>query len=227
MDLGIKGKLPKVFSKSDLEWLRSYLDENGDRPPNKQLRSHLSNFHKGWDPVNQFLKSHLHPVIGNDFEFCYALANTGKVQDNVIHTDICLRFSTLPKGMPLPPDKESYVYYTFLVIEEYEHNFGNHKPCTYLFDRMDTRLENDALNIIEEEDIDMNLPILDVSERTKKDLCHLPFEIVRRMKILDVIDQDPLCVNYWQSYVYHVTNSYTTQGVKYKKFFNIMARKKI
>lgn len=227
MDLGLKGRLPKVFTADELKWLRDYMNEFGDVKPKNAYRKHLSNFHSNWEPVNEFLKSKLHPVIGDDFKFCYALSNIGLKHDNEIHTDICLRHTTLPAGFKLPPDDVEHVYYTFLVIEDYDRELTDHKPRTYLFENQHRHLENGAPDFVNVSDIDLNLPTHDVSETVKQDLEHIPIEIVSRLKIMDVIDQEPLCVNYWQSYIYHVQDSFVNRGVRWKKFFNIMACKKI
>jgi hypothetical protein len=227
MDLGKSGKLPKIFTADELQWLRDYMNEYGEMKSKNVYRKHLSNFHDNWETVNEFLKSKFHPVIGDDFKFCYALSNTGLKQDNEIHTDICLRHTTLPAGFKLPNDDSEHVYYTFLVIEDYDRVQTDHKPRTYLFENEHRHLENTAPDFIDTNDIDLSLPTHEVDEIVKRDLEHLPSELVSRLKISAVIDQEPLSVNYWQSYIYHVQDSFINRGVRWKKFFNIMACKKI
>lgn len=227
MDLGLSGRLPKIFTEEDLIWLRNYLNEHGDSPQGKPYRKQLSNFHRNlWNPVNDLLMEKFYPVIGDEFKFCYALANMAVKHDDVIHTDICLRHSTLPKKMMLPKDKEERIYYTFLVIEDYDMSVSSHKPRTYLFDKEYRSLENTAPDFVTKDDFDLSLPTYEVSEETKFHLEQLPIELVSRLKILDVLEQEPFCVNYWQSYIYHTQDAFVNRGVKWKKFFNIMASKK-
>lgn len=225
MNLGITGKLPKVFSAEDLQWLRSYLKTNGETANNNTDRAHLSNFHKQWEPVNDLLKSKLHPVIGDDFDFCLALANIKYQNDYLIHTDICFRRSTMPQGMKLPMDKEEKIYYTFLIVEDYEREYGNYKPSTYIFENYnntesETYYSKDSI-------IDPSWPIYNVDEKTKNELSQYPVELLSRFKILAVLDQEPLSVNYWHSVQFHTQDAYSNLGVKWKKYFTIVGCKKI
>jgi hypothetical protein len=216
----------KLYTKEELSWLRNYLAEYADAPEKKPHRKHISNFHKNWKPVNEFLTEKFHPVIGSNFEFCFVMGVCGTKHDNVIHTDMCLRHSTLPQGMILPNDTQEKVYYTFLVCEDYDREVSDHKPCTYVFENAvkGTGIAPDIFTI---EDIDLSLPTHEVSNEIREDLEQLPIEIISRLKILDRIDQEPLGIYYWQSFQYHVQNAFINKGVKWKNFFNIMACKKI
>lgn len=226
VDLGLIGKLPKLFTKEELSWLRNYLKDYADAPAKKQWRRHISNFHKDWEPVNQLLTSKFHPVIGTDFEFCFVMGVQGTKHDNIIHTDMCLRHSTLPEGMKLPPDTEEKVYYTFLVCEDYDRENSNHKPCTYVFEKA-VKGTDSAPDFFTVNDIDLSWPTHEVSDEIREDLEQLPIEIISRLKILERVDQEPLGIYYWQSFQYHVQNAFVNKGVKWKHFFNIMACKKI
>ena len=227
MDLGVYGRLPKVFSKEDLEWLRGYLKQTGQTPPNNPARSHMTNFHPGWDAVNDLLTKRLHPVAGDDITFALALCNNKHQNDDVIHTDICFRYSSLPPGVTLPKDEEDRLYYTFLIVEDYEHEYGNHKPSTYLFDK--SQPSNAEIQVSYDKDsvIDPSWPTYEVSEQTKEDLADYPVELLSRFKILAVLDQDPLTVNYWHSTQYHTQDSYSRRGVKWKKYFTVVGYKKM
>lgn len=227
MELGITGKLPSVFSKDDLNFIRNYLYKYGDSSRINENRKHLSNFHSSWQPLENFLSKKLSPILGLDYNFCFALANTFYNEDSLIHTDICLRHTTLPQGFTLPLDEKPRMYYSLMLVEDYERKFGNHKPSTYIFEKSFQKITNDAPDYMTVDDIDLSWPTYEVSDKTRLDLKQIPFEIVERLKVLDVIEQSPLDINYWQSYQYHVSNSFFSQGVAWKKFINVMVSKEI
>lgn len=227
MELGITGKLPSVFSKDDLNFIRNYLYKFGDSSRDNENRKHLTNFHAGWQPLESFLSEKLLPVLGSKYNFCFALANTFYNEDALIHTDICLRHSSLPLGYKLPLDEKPRIYYSLMLVEDYERSFGNHIPSTYVFEKSFQKISNDAPDYLTVDDIDLSWPVYSVSDKTKLDLQHIPIEIVERFKVLDVLEQSPLDINYWQSYQYHVSNSFKSQGVAWKKFINVMISKEI
>lgn len=227
MDLGQYGRLPSVFSKDDLEWLREYLKANGETYNNNPDRAHLTNFHPGWEPVNSLLSSKLCPAIGDDFTFHVALANIKHKHDDAIHTDICFRYSSMPKGIEPPHQDENQIFYTFLIVEDYEHEFGNYKPSTYVFERSHPHYNEIPPSYDASSEIDPSWPICEVSDKTKQELAQYPTELLERFPILVVLDQDPLAVNYWLSTQFHTQDAYNNMGVKWKKYFAIMASKKI
>ncbi len=227
MELGVYGRLPKVFSREDLQWLRTYLKENGETYNNNPDRAHLTNFHNSWEPVNDLLSTRLCPVVGNDMTFRIALANIKHKHDDAIHTDICFRYSSMPKGITAPIEDDNQIFYTFLIVEDYEHEYGNYKPSTYLFERSHPHYNEIPPSYDKDSIIDESWPKYEVTEKTKSELAQYPTELLERFKILAVLDKDPLTVNYWRSVQFHTQDAYNNHGVKWKKYFAILASKKI
>lgn len=226
MDLGVHGRLPKVFSKEDLEWLRGYLKAHGETYNNNPDRAHLTNFHLHWEPVNELLSKRLHPVIGDDVTFRVALANVKHKHDDAIHTDICFRYSSMPAGVTAPIEDNDQTFYTFLIVEDYERESGDYKPSTYVFERSHPNYNELPPSYDRDSDIDPKWPICEVTEKTASELAQYPISLLERFKILTVLDQEPLTVNYWHSVQFHTQDAYNNHGIKWKKYFAIMACKR-
>lgn len=225
MDLDTFGTLPRVLTAADTTWLWDYLHTSGYVRSDRPARRHISDRYPNWKIVNQFLEDKFRPVLGDNYKFCYALANVTEEHVDMLHTDMCLRLSTLPEDRDgIPYQEENQEHYTIFVCHEVTHAVGDHKPLTYIFEQhMDGFI--DAPGYLSPDDLEPDLPVHELDELAQRDLEHLPLQLVNKFKIIGRLEQEPLAINYWRSTHYHINDAFNNRGVLGKKFFNIMVRK--
>lgn len=225
MDLQLFGTLPRVFTQPDLTWMRQFLADYGDKRPDHATRLHISDRHAHWKTINTFLKDKFASVFDDSYRFCYVVANDSDYHVDVLHTDMCLRLSSLPaNNNGIPYQEEDQEHYTIFVCEEVIHDYGNHKPLTYIFEQSVPGFI-DAPGYLTEDEIDPNLPSYEMDYQARRDLEQLPYNLISKFKVIGKVEQEPLGINYWRSINYHINDAFNNRGVRSKKFFNIMIRK--
>lgn len=225
MELDVFGTLPRVLSAADIAWLWQYLETDGYIRSDRPARRHISDRYPNWKIINQFLSDKFAPILGKDYKFCYMLSNVSNSQEDMLHTDMCLRLSTLPEDNDgIPYQEQDQQHYTIFVCHELIYNFGNHKPLTYIFENSVPGFI-DAPGYGSADEIDPSWPAHEMDEQALRDLEHQPLDLVNKFKIIGRLEQEPQCINYWRSNNYHINDAYGNRGVAIKKFLNIMVRK--